>query len=616
MKRHHKMKRNRYIISLLFIMAVVMFSCEDYLNIPLEAEISEEEVFGSYASFQGFQDQLMRMTVDYNRNGARATNAIGGEGVSPSGQTIYNGNRGDYRYVVSNRGIYPNGTDYFQPGLYESFWGNIRMANMCLEQLESGLLVEATDDERNWLKGQAYFFRGFFYWEMVRAFGTLPYVEMVLDPADQPMQRHWTYEKDGKTYNDTQAVFEKIAEDFQSAADLLPAVWPAQNINYMRPNKVASLGFKAKALQYSASPLFVEQSTGVKNTYDKELLDRCVVACQQTIDLAKSIIGQQPAGMPAANADGLTDWADMRLAFASTGGIQPGTPEVLFHRPVNRYGHGIIKSSQARNWQIKQISGSQKAGNASQNYMDKFEMADGSRYDLAYDHDPVRRWDDRDPRFDFNFYTHGDKVGSKLTLDLSEAKMKKDNMINSNAMRKYMADGVYYKDYQECTYSTPFLRLADIYLAYAEAAFESSGSYTTIPAGGKMTAEEAVNIIRRRCGHTDVAVALPFYANNPMPNSCELADDPAFRLLYRNEQNVELAYEGQYWFDIRRWKRAHLKHGMPIQALVFDGSKEIDENSVRRKTVVNYVFTDAHYWLPFENEITQFTMDWEQNPGW
>lgn len=593
-----------------------MFSCEDYLNIPLEAEISEEEVFGSYESFQGFQDQLMRMTVDYNRHGPRATNALGGEGVSPSGQTIYKANRGDYRYVVENRGIYPSPeSNSFQDGLYNTFWSNIRMANMCLEKLESGLLVDATDDERNWLKGQAYFFRGFFYWEFVRAFGTIPYVETVLDPADQPMNRHWSYEKGGKTYNDTQAVFEKIAEDFQAAADHLPAVWPALNINYMRPNKVAAMGFKAKALQYSASPLFVEQSTGIKDTYDTELLERCIVACQQTIDLAKSIVGQQPAGMPAADANGLTKWEDMRLAFASTGGIQPGTPEVLFHRPVNRYGHGIIKASEARNWQIKQISGTQKAGCASQNYMDKFEMADGSRYDLAYDHDPARRWDDRDPRFDFCHYTHGDKVGS-ITLDLSEARMIKDNTINSNAMRKLMADGVSYKNYQECTYSTPFLRLADIYLTYAEATYENSGSYTSKPSGGKMTAEEAVNIVRRRCGQPDVAVTLPHYANNPMPNSCELASDPAFRLLYRNEFNVELAYEGQYWMDIRRWKRAHLKNGKPIQALVFDGKTTIDENSVRRKTVVNYVFTDAHYWLPFENEITQFTPEWEQNPGW
>jgi hypothetical protein len=615
MKKHHKMKRYTYIISLFLIVAAMMFSCEDYLNIPLEADISEEEVFGTYESFQGYQDQLLRFVVDYNRHGARTTHAIGGEAVSPGGQTIYKGNRGDYWYILENRGIYSGAeSNKFKDGLYKNFWPCIRMANMCLEKLESGLLVKATQDERDWLKGQAYFFRGFYYWEFVRAFGTIPYVETILDPADQPMKRHWSYEKNGKTYNDTQAVLEKMAEDFQAAADLLPDVWPALNINWMRPTKLAALGFKAKSLQYSASPLFNEQSTGVLD-YDKELLNRCAVACQQTIDLARSLVGRQPEGMPVTNSDGLTKWEDFRQAFATFDGTQPGTTEILFHRPVDRYGHGILKASTARNFQIKQISRSQKAGCASQNYMDKFEMSDGSRYKLEYDNDATKRWENRDKRFDFCFYTHGDKIGS-ITLDLSETKMLKDQTINSNAMRKFMVDGASYKNMGKSTYSTPHLRLADIYLTYAEAAFESTGSYNTVPAGLTMTAADAVNIVRSRAGQPDVATTLPFYENNPLPNSCESGSDPAFRLLYRNERNVELAYEGQYWFDIRRWKSAHLKNGKPIQALVFDGSTAIDENSVRRKTIVPFVFTGAHYWMPFKTEMTRFTSEWEQNPGW
>ncbi|MCK7531353.1 MAG: hypothetical protein MZV63_10115 [Marinilabiliales bacterium] len=52
-------------------------------------------------------------------------------------------------------------------------------------------------------------------------------------------------------------------DDLDAAAALLPAIWPSPNINWGRPNKLAALGFKAKALQYSASPLFNEQATGV-----------------------------------------------------------------------------------------------------------------------------------------------------------------------------------------------------------------------------------------------------------------------------------------------------------------------------------------------------------------
>src|SRR3546814_10518244 len=70
---------------------------------------------------------------------------------------------------------------------------------------------------------------------------------------------------------------------------------------------LAALGFKAKALLFSASPLFNEQATGTL-AYDNELLERCAKASQETIDLAISLIGTQPAGMPQVNADGLTNW--------------------------------------------------------------------------------------------------------------------------------------------------------------------------------------------------------------------------------------------------------------------------------------------------------------------
>src|SRR3546814_14795237 len=114
------------------------------------------------------------------------------------------------------------------------------------------------------------------------------------------MKRHWTYEKNGKNYHDVQAVLERAVEDFDAAAKLLPGVWPSPNVNYGRPTSLAALGFKAKALLFSASPLFNEQATGTL-AYDNELLERCAKASQETIDLAISLIGTQPAGMPQVN---------------------------------------------------------------------------------------------------------------------------------------------------------------------------------------------------------------------------------------------------------------------------------------------------------------------------
>ncbi|WP_104809936.1 RagB/SusD family nutrient uptake outer membrane protein [Polaribacter filamentus] len=597
---------------------LLIFGCEEYLDIPPEAAITEDQIFGEYLNFQGFQDILLRNIVDYNRHGARASHSVGGEALSPEGQSVDQANRGNYGYIVENRGIYPAAeSQLFLGGLYLRFFENIRVANMCLMQLESERETQLTQEQKNWIKGQALFFRGYYYYEIIRGFGSMPYIDEVISSENQNMQRYWTYEKDGKTYRNTQACFERIAEDFQEASTLLPSVWPTPNQNYGRPTSVVCLGFKAKTLQFSASPLFNEEATG-SLSYNTELLDRSAQACIETINLAKSIIGRQPEGMPVVNADGLTPWENYRQVFTTSNGVQPGTQEVLFSRPFQVTGPNPVSQSAARSHSIRQLTG-QQAASGSQMYLDKFEMSDGSRYSLDYDDDPLRRWDDRDKRFRFTFYVHNDRIDN-VTLNLSDAKMKEDDTKNSNAMRKYLDEGVTRTNPKQASYSTPLLRLSDIYLTYAEAVYESTGSYTASALGSSMSAEDAVNIVRRRAGQPDVATVLPFYAGNPLPRSCELSTDSPFRLLYRNERNVELAYEGVYWFDIRRWKRAGLKDGIQIQSLRFDlasgNTNTIDDNSVRREDNQPYVFKNQHYLLPFPVSITRFSLDFPQNPGW
>jgi len=593
---------------------LLLSGCEDYLNIPPEAAISEDEIFGSYNSFQGFQDKMLKNLHDYNRHGARVTHAIGGEAMSPTGQTVYNGNLGDYWYILENRGIYAPAELNFHGGFYQYIWESLRIANMSLEKLETDILKNATTNQRNWLKGQALFFRGFLHYEFSRAFGSIPYVDKVYTAADeQNMNRYWSYEKDGITYNNTQAVMERAVEDFEAAAELLPSVWPSPNINWGRPTKQAALGFKAKALQFSASPLFNEDATGNAN-YNNELLERCAMACKEVIDVMGSIVGQQPDGMPQLNQHGLTPWEGYRQVFATFDGTQPGTDEVLFSKNTAIFGPDNVRHSTARNFSYQPIQG-QNGAQGSQMYLDKFEMNDGGRYSPEYDTDENKRWVNRDKRFKFTFYVHGDQVDA-MTVNMAGSALVAGQGLNTNVIRKFDEDGVTKDNAGQASYVTPFLRMADIYLTYAEAVFETTGSYTTVPAGLNLSAADAVNIVRERADQPDVVSTLPFYENNTQPRSCELDEDPAFRKLYRNERAVELAYEGVYWFDTRRWKRAHLKDGQDLQALLFDADENGNLINFRRIDQQSYVFKDAHYWMPFKTNMTRFTSEWPQNPGW
>ena len=332
-----------------------------------------------------------------------------------------------------------------------------------------------------------------------------------------------------------------------------------------------------------------------------------------------------PSGMPETNDDGLTEMADYGRNFAwMDGEIQSGTTEVLWKKPNGAFGAMTISQTAGRSYGDFQLT-KQHGAQGNCQYADKFEMDDGSRYRPEYDTDPARRWKGRDSRFYKVFYVHGDTVG---TMVLNQAKGVRSQTFNCFVVRKYWADGANNDNKEGHGYATPYLRLADIYLTYAEAAYELSGTSTTVPTGGTMTAEEAVNIIRSRAGMPDVGTALANY-DYLIPESEEGAyqgnSDP-FRVLYRNERAVELAYEGHYWYDIRRWKIAHYKDGTPIEILVFDltgdnkdVSNPIDETTmVREKAQYSgeYVFKDAHYWMPFRDDIIYFTPTWEQNPGW
>jgi starch-binding outer membrane protein, SusD/RagB family len=612
----------------LLITLIALSSCEDYLNMPNEASTTQEEIFSTYESFQGFQDQLYLNLVDYHNTGMVATSNLGGESMSTNGNmTCSVGNSGNYRHLYLNNSRssfwgWPNPEGFKIKGTWPQAWSSIRIANICLEKIEEGFLVDATDEQRNWLLGQAYFFRAYWHYEVVRSWGTIPYIDKVMGASDQDMQRHWSYEKGGKTYKDVQAVLERVAEDFELAAQYLPADWPLSNKNYGRATKIAAKGFLSKALLFSASPLFNEQANGILD-YDNDLLLRSAKAAQETIELVKSNMSV-PAGMVALNFDGLTPIENYIDMFATTVAKEPTTSEVLFAKAAEGFAQSQLKGVIGRHYGINNLH-TKVGSNPTQMYVDKYELKSGERYDPdVHDNDANVRFNkaNRDARYDKTFFVHNEKLG-KVTTNFSEFgdNFKSTGMQNAYCIRKYFPVGVdkTNKDWNNFGFSTPLLRLADIYLGYAEAIYEATGSYNSIPDGFIMSAEQAVNIVRDRAGQPNVAITLSYY-DYTQPNSCELSSDEPFRKLYRNERAVELGYEGVYWHDIRRWKRAQLRNGSNLYGLYFktisNKDLNVDEFSLRRDVLSSFTFLERQYWLPFNPSLTQFSTEWEQNPGW
>jgi hypothetical protein len=149
-------------------------------------------------------------------------------------------------------------------------------------------------------------------------------------------------------------------------------------------------------------------------------------------------------------------------------------------------------------------------------------------------------------------------------------------------------------------------RLAEMYLNFAEAAYQATGNPETainIGNGMSMSARDAVNAIRRRVGMPDIPAGLS-------------KDD--FEKRYRNERRIELAYEGHRYFDVRRWQIMEQVEryvtGMRITK-EGDGSFTYQRISFERDSYKEKLYL---YPIP-QGEINKmFThtgTDW-QNPGW
>jgi hypothetical protein len=249
--------------------------------------------------------------------------------------------------------------------------------------------------------------------------------------------------------------------------------------------------------------------------------------------------------------------------------------------------------------------------------VNKFGMDNGLPIDAeGSGYDPSHPFSNRDPRFYYDFVLDRDTLlyyttaypldkTAKLYLlgnDGMIGRHRENNALTGIGQKKLLAKGANSRDNRwgnQYYYTVPLMRLAHVYLMYAEAANEGyDGPNGTSPGG--ITAVQAVNMVRAR-------------ANVPDLDARFLAGKDVFRQAVRNEIGVEMCLESHQWYDYRRWHIAHLLENRTKSAL------DYDENwtyfSPRLLRTIN--FDQArHYWLPFRVDDVSIYPEFYQNPGW
>jgi hypothetical protein len=582
---------------------ITLLSCEKYLDKAPEANITENEVFNKFRSYQGYVENMYQSIIDLATRDADGLSCWNwGDDVIVSSSYRMDGNfvdNGDYMGVTYNTNISPffgqrdtqNGTRR-RKGYWDNGWLGIRNANLAIENIDK--CSDCTIEQKNLLLGQAYFFRGYFHFEILRAWGGVPYIDKVFEPTQELKLPRLSYQETAA----------KITEDMKKAAELLPANWDQTETgkqfvgqNRLRITKGAAYGYMGKNLLYSASPLMNGVTTG-NYVYDAALCKEAAKAFFEVIKLADADVYQLEA------------WNKYSDNFYKVDRTVPHGKEIIFTNPIYgncRYEYACFFLNTHGGWGVY--------SSPTENYVENFGMANGlplTESDAGFN--PLKPWDNRDPRFYYNILKHNDPLvvntsgvpaaDVKAALQVGGRHRSSGNSISGYGMKKFHpVDWNKFDNVQrigDAYFQVPKMRLADIYLMYAEAVNEGYGP-SLVPAdiAGGLTAVAATNIVRTR-------------ANVPNVDSRFLASKETFREILWKERAVELAFENHRWYDLRRWFVAHELKYREKYSLNFDANL----TSFTKSLYVTKVFDMKHYWLPFQTTQATLYSDFKQNPGW
>lgn len=603
MMKIHKAIFSKLILAATVILILPLNSCEDYLDKAPQADISEKDVFGNFRSFQGFVEEMYNCIVDPNKGGAWNKYLFADETLNNYPYAFDNGNYWGNEAYFYGQAVNTTDGNSRSKRIWEYAWYGIRKANIALEKIDEPGLFDGSEEEKNHIKGQALFFRGWFYFEISRYWGGMPYITRALNPSEELTTEEF------KRLNFQQTAL-KMAEDFRAAADLLPNHWDlsgpgsaTQGHNRDRINKFHALGYLGKSLLYAASPMINEEATG-SNSFDAELAKRAGEAFGELLSLAEET--------KIYSLQSWSSWTDnfWRWNYERPGGTECIMVPIIFDRGRVRWSAlgATVPSSFGMN------SGSD-ADVPAHSFTKNYGMANGLPIDDPNSgFDPNDPWTGREPRFYKDIAVDGDRIhnaaGNDQYAQLYTGGFHR-SMINPPSVTGYYAKrySPIGPDFTTASANQlqayiPYLRLADIYLMYAEAMnFAPGGGPTAKSANYRLTAEEALNVIRNR-------------ANLPNIDAKFTASKEAFFEELIRERAVELAFEGARFCDLRRWNLNGDPRFLQKTAIDFDRGQDGKPINIQERVVITRSVEKKHNWLPIQVRFTRMFRDFPQNPGW
>lgn len=396
-----------------------------------------------------------------------------------------------------------NITDFFGGNASNNAWAYIRKINILLEEIETGALPV---DVKTKIKAQAYFLRGWIYFQLIKMYGGVPYIS---HPQD------WITENLYVKRNKTSECVDSIARDFDMATSL-PATWGSSDRG--RITRGAALGIKGRMLLFWASPQFNPNN-------DPQRWERAYKANKAAYDTL------------------LIDGYGLFSSFANIW-LDEGTgnKEVIMLRSFDGANKASTFEDAARPY--SESNGGGGAYQPTLELVNAFPTVDGLPItDAGSGYDPVYYWKNRDPRFDATIAYNGciwplsNKTGRKQWTYTGVTEDKNKPSVTGFYCRKNINTSTIKDNTKLGKTDWIEMRFAEVMLNLAECANAT---------GRMQEAYDMLIAIRKRAGIRAGEGGL--YGLKP-----SMSKDEMFAAII-NERRIELAFEGKRYDDLRRNK--------------------------------------------------------------
>lgn len=489
-----------------------------------------------------------------------------------------------------------DGTRSKTTGSWTGEWTNIRNVNIFFANYRK---CESGYDAYKQYLGEAYFFRAWFYFDLLKKYGDVPWYSEVIELDNQEALMR---PRDSRVL-----IADSILADLDHAITHLNL---RKDVGNNRINKEAALAFKTRVALYEGSwqKYHANSVFGTSGADPNKYFKACVDAAEELMD-GDYMVGLYSTGNPEEDYYKLFGFDDMS-----------NINEVLLYKTFNSAeGFGnktqsfVTYNSESRGITWDLVSSYLGRDGMPYDYLDVAKENKGNNFltKIAVECDPRLKstiWIPGDlMSVDQEAYFSGPTIdGGALQLCPTGFQIKK------TANPESPAAGKSWETQSET--GLILLRYAEVLLNYAEAKYELDG----------VVADDALNLLRQRVGMPDFKVHSQSSDKNRIEYGYSISDE-----LYeiRRERRVELALEGLRDDDYMRWAACALfknkrPKGYPVDLAQYpDFASKVDENGLLDyfKDVMpdGYQFRenqDYLYSIP-QDELT-LNPNLKQNPGW